>query len=68
VVLGGGVIEGHPPYVDHARQIVQKRALEAATDALEIVASELGDRAGTVGAATTARGRHGEPEAAQQTA
>jgi glucokinase len=62
VVLGGGVIEGHPPYVDHARQIVQKRALEAATDALEVVTSELGDRAGTVGAATTARRHHGEQD------
>lgn len=68
VVLGGGVIEGHPPYVDHARQIVQKRALEAATDALEIVGSELGGRAGTVGAAATARGRLGEQHPAQQAA
>lgn len=68
VVLGGGVIEGHPPYVDQARRIVQKRALEAATDALEVVTSELGDRAGTVGAATTARRHHGEQDTAQQAA
>jgi glucokinase len=63
VVLGGSVIEGHPPYADRARRAVQKRALQAGTDGLEIVASELGGRAGTIGAATTARNRHEEQPA-----
>lgn len=55
VVLGGGVIEGHPEYVDHVRRIVNERALQVTTDELEIVRSDLGGRAGVVGAATMAR-------------
>jgi glucokinase len=57
VVLGGGVIEGHPGYVDHVRDIVDERALQVATEDLEIVLSELGGQAGVVGAATMARRR-----------
>jgi len=68
VVLGGGVIEGHPPYVNQAHQIVQKRALQTAADGLEIVRSELGERAGTIGAATMARARYEEAPPAQTTA
>jgi glucokinase len=58
VVLGGGVIEGHPAYIDTVRTIVGERALEVAADGLEIVPSDLGGRAGVVGAATKARRRH----------
>ncbi len=57
VVLGGGVIEGHPAYVDHVRRIVGERALQVATDDLKIVHSDLGGQAGVVGAATIARRR-----------
>lgn len=57
IVLGGGVIEGHPAYVDHVRRFVNERALQVAADELEIVLSELGERAGVVGAATIARRR-----------
>ena len=55
IVLGGGVIEGHPAYVEKVRHIVGERALTVATDELEIVRSELGGGAGVVGAATMAR-------------
>lgn len=55
IVLGGGVIEGHPAYVDAARRIVAERALSPAAQALDVVASDLGDRAGPIGAATMAR-------------
>ena len=55
IVLGGGVIEGRPAYVEEARRIVAERALPPVAQALDVVASELGDRAGAVGAATLAR-------------
>ena len=57
IVLGGGVIEGRPAYVDEARRIVAERALPPVARALDVVASELGGRAGPVGAATMARHR-----------
>lgn len=57
IVLGGGVIEGHPPYVERARRIVDQRALRAATDGLELVPSELNGQAGVIGAAAMARVR-----------
>lgn len=55
VVLGGGMIEGHPGYVDRAQRIVQRRALQAAVPELQIVASDLNGKAGVIGAATVAR-------------
>jgi glucokinase len=57
IVLGGGVIEGRPAYVEDARRIVDERALTPVTEGLEVVRSELGDRAGAVGAATMAHRR-----------
>ncbi len=67
VVLGGGVIEGYPPYVDRAREIVQQRALHAATEGIEIVRSELQERAGPIGAAAMARVRCTEAKTIQHT-
>jgi glucokinase len=62
IVLGGGVIEGRPAYVEEAERIVDERALPPVAEALDIVQSELGDRAGAVGAATMAhRSRTAEP-------
>jgi glucokinase len=57
VVLGGGVIEGHPGYADHVRTIVDERALQVAAEDLDVVRSELGGQAGVIGAATMARRR-----------
>jgi len=70
VVLGGGVIEGHPPYVDRAQGVVRRRALPAAVTDLEIVASDLRGQAGVIGAATMARAsRHsGGPRSVSVTA
>lgn len=67
VVLGGGMIEGHPAYVGQANRIVQRRALKAAVADLEVVASTLGGRAGVVGAATAARAarRAGDSQSSQ---
>ncbi|WP_157942155.1 ROK family protein [Salinibacter altiplanensis] len=58
VVMGGGMIEGHPPYVDRAAGVVRRRALGAAVTDLEVVASDLGGQAGVVGAATVAHPAH----------
>ncbi|MFB6230191.1 MAG: ROK family protein [Salinibacter sp.] len=58
VVLGGGVIEGHPSYVDEAHRIVKERGLQVATRGLKVVPSELNAHAGVVGAATVARSRY----------
>jgi glucokinase len=55
IVLGGGVIEGHPPYVERAREVVRQRALQAAVADLDVVASTLNGQAGVIGAATMAR-------------
>ena len=62
VVLGGGMIEGHPGYVDGAQRIVQRRALGPAVADLEVVAADLGGQAGVVGAATMARAASRESE------
>jgi len=58
VVLGRGVIEGHPPYMERARDIVRQRALRAAVSDLTIVESDLNGQAGVIGAATMARTAH----------
>jgi glucokinase len=55
IVMGGGVIEGHPAHVDAVAEIVRERALPPARQRLDIVPSELGGQAGVVGAAAYAR-------------
>jgi len=57
IVLGGGVIEGRPAYIEDARRIVDERALTPAAASLDIVRPELGEQAGPVGAATMAHRR-----------
>ncbi len=52
LILGGGVIEGLPQLVGQIDQGVRKRALPAATKALQVLRAELGNDAGVVGAAT----------------
>lgn len=68
VVLGGGMIEGHPPYVERAREIVRQRALRAAVTDLEVVPSDLNGEAGVIGAATMARRTHIGPAPVRPTA
>lgn len=51
VVLGGGLIEAMPGYVDLVAPLAKTSALPAPAAGVEIVASALGDDAGIVGAA-----------------
>ncbi len=54
LVLGGGVIEHNPWFVERVRPIVAQRGLSAATRQLEIVRARLAGNAGIVGAAAVA--------------
>jgi glucokinase len=51
IVLGGGIIEGYPEAVDAVRKHVHDLALGAATRCLAIARAELGEEAGSIGAA-----------------
>lgn len=51
IVLGGGLVEALPTFVDLVAPIARASALPFAGARVEIVASELGDDAGIVGAA-----------------
>jgi glucokinase len=55
LVLGGGIVEHAPLYVDRVRDHVMERALPAGVRDLRVVRAELGGRAGAIGAATHAR-------------
>ena len=55
LILGGGVLRGLPELVDVVERIVRERALEAATEHLEVRLASLGSAAPAVGAATLAR-------------
>lgn len=55
LILGGGVIEGLPEWVDHVGREVRARALPAAAEGLRVVKAALGGHAGMIGAATVAR-------------
>jgi glucokinase len=57
LVLGGGVIQNAPLYVDRAREIVSERALTAGVRRLKVVPAALGGEAGVIGAAAFARDR-----------
>lgn len=54
VILGGGIIHGHPAFIDDIRKGVPKCALKAAVEPLSIVPAELHGDAGVVGAAAFA--------------
>ena len=51
IIIGGGVVEAVPTFVDLVRPIALREALPAAARGVEIVPSQLGDDAGIVGAA-----------------
>ncbi len=57
VILGGGVIEGYPPFIDAVRRAIEQYALEAARRGVRIVPSVLGSRAIILGAADMVRCR-----------
>jgi predicted NBD/HSP70 family sugar kinase len=54
VVLGGDIANAHELLLAHVREVVYARSLPLATRRLEIVASQLGDRAGILGGANLA--------------
>ncbi|MGA7875640.1 MAG: ROK family protein [Desulfoferrobacter sp.] len=54
LILGGGVIDGLPEWVELVEQGVHKRALAAATTTLKVLTARLGDDAGVIGAAALA--------------
>jgi glucokinase len=54
LILGGGVIEGFPEFVERIDQGVRQQALSAATQSLHILPAQLKNDAGVVGAATLA--------------
>jgi glucokinase len=63
LVLGGSVILGNPDWVTEARRDVGKRALEPARGCADVVAAELGDEGGLLGAALLFD-RHEQPRLA----
>jgi predicted NBD/HSP70 family sugar kinase len=63
VVLGGDIANAHEQLLAHVREVVYTRSLPLATRRLEIVASQLGDRAGILGGAYLAIEHRLEPEA-----
>lgn len=55
VILGGGIIDGIPDLLPIVKAEVKKRALKTATSPLQIVKSQLGGKAGVIGAAEYAK-------------
>ena len=59
VVMGGGLVEAMPKLiVDTAAKCVSQRVLPSYKGTFKIVAAELGDDAGVMGAAAWARAQH----------
>jgi glucokinase len=54
IVIGGGVKDAWPLFIDATRDEIRKRAFEVPAARTEIVSSQLGDDAGMVGAAASA--------------
>lgn len=52
LILGGGVVEGRPRFIDHVREGVLRLALRAARQSFEVVPASLGKDAGVIGAAS----------------
>lgn len=55
LILGGGVVEGLPEWVDEIAREVRARALPAAAETVRVTKAALGGRAGMIGAAALAR-------------
>jgi predicted NBD/HSP70 family sugar kinase len=62
VVLGGDIANAHEQLLAHVREVVYTRSLPLATRSLDIVASQLGDRAGILGGAYLAIEHRLRPE------
>ncbi|MEI9935491.1 MAG: ROK family protein [Ferruginibacter sp.] len=53
-IWGGGIIEGMPELLTVVEKGIKKRALQAATDSLEIIPAKLHNDSGVIGAAAFA--------------
>ena len=60
VVVGGGISEAGPFYLEHLREGVRRQMMDVCGAETEIVAAQLGNRAGSLGAAGLILGE-GEP-------
>lgn len=60
LILGGGVINGYPHFIQKISKGVHSRALKAATHHLEVVQAELHGDAGVIGAAMLAFQHHNQ--------
>jgi glucokinase len=58
IVIGGGVKDAWPLFIDAAKEEIMRRAFEVPAKRTEIVPSLLGDDAGLVGAAAVALQKH----------
>lgn len=54
IIIGGGLVEAAPRYLEIAEQEARRRCLRIPSKRTEIVRAELGDYAGTIGAALLA--------------
>lgn len=54
LILGGGLIEGLPEWVERVKQGIQRHALKAASQSLEVKKACLGDKVGIIGSAAFA--------------
>jgi predicted NBD/HSP70 family sugar kinase len=63
VVLGGDIANAHEHLLAHVREVVYTRSLPLATRSLDIVLSELGNRAGVLGGANLAIEHRLHPDA-----
>ncbi len=54
IVIGGGVMDAWPLFIQATREEIRKRAFEIPANRTEIVQSQLGDDAGIIGAAAVA--------------
>jgi predicted NBD/HSP70 family sugar kinase len=63
VVLGGEIAVAHEDLLGHVREVVYTRSLPLATRSLEIVVSDLGNRAGVLGGAYLAIEHRLDPDA-----
>jgi predicted NBD/HSP70 family sugar kinase len=66
IVIGGDIADAHEQLLAGVREIVYQRSLPLATRSLEIVRSQLQDRAGVIGAATTVLDQVLSPEAVDE--
>jgi predicted NBD/HSP70 family sugar kinase len=66
IVIGGDVAQAHEQLLAGIREVVYSRSLPLATEHLQVVTSQAGERAGVIGAAALAIGHVLSPDAIDQ--